>query len=81
MLEKETAYYEANKVELRQKYAGKRVVIADDQVLGVFNSDREAYDETLKTRVRKSFMIKYIPVNPEDEIDYIYSPVFETTHG
>jgi hypothetical protein len=57
------------------------VVIADNQILGIYGSDREAYDETLKTRARKSFMIKYIPVNPEDEIDYIYSPVFEMAHG
>jgi hypothetical protein len=80
MLEKESAFYEAHKAELRYKYAGKRVVIADNQILGIYGSDREAYDETLKTRARKSFMIKYIPVNPDDEIDYIYSPVFETAH-
>jgi hypothetical protein len=33
MLEKESAFYEAHKAELRQKYAGKRVVIANDMVL------------------------------------------------
>jgi hypothetical protein len=32
MLEKEVTFYEANKDSLREKYHGKRVVIARDQV-------------------------------------------------
>jgi hypothetical protein len=32
MLEKETAYYQAHRTSLREKYAGKRVVIAGDQI-------------------------------------------------
>jgi len=66
-LEKEQAFYEANRVELRSKYAGKRVVIATNKVLGVYNSDREAIQETAKTMPRGSYMIKYIPVDPKKE--------------
>jgi len=66
-LEKEQAFYEANKVELRSKYAGKRVVIATDKVLGIYDSDREAVQETSKTIPRGSFMVKYIPVDPQKE--------------
>jgi hypothetical protein len=80
MLEKESAFYEAHKAELRQKYAGKRVVIADDLVLGIYETDREAIDATEKTKPLGTFMVKFIPINPEDEIDYIYSPVFEMAH-
>jgi hypothetical protein len=66
-LEKEQAFYEANKDELRSKYAGKRVVIASNEVLGVYESDREAIRETSKTKPRGSFMVKYIPSDPRKE--------------
>ena len=66
-LEKEQAFYEANKTELRSKYAGKRVVIASNKILGVYDSDREAMQETAKTMPRGSFMVKYIPENPQKE--------------
>jgi hypothetical protein len=66
-LEKEQTFYEANKIELRSKYAGKRVVIASNRILGVYDSDREAMQETSKTMPRGSFMVKYIPVNPQKE--------------
>ena len=66
-LETEQAFYEANKTELRSKYAGKRIVIACNKILGVYNSDREAMQETIKTMPRGSFMVKYIPINPKKE--------------
>jgi hypothetical protein len=67
-LEKEQAFYEVHRTELRSKYIGKRVVIADDRVLGVYDSDREAIQETVKTRPLGSFMVKFIPVDPKKEI-------------
>ena len=66
--EKEQAFYEANKTELRSKYAGKRVVISCDKVLGVYDSDRQAIRETTQTMPRGSFMVKYIPIDPKKEI-------------
>jgi len=66
--EKEQAFYNANRTELRSKYAGKRVVIASNKILGVYNSDREAMQETAKTMPRGSFMVKYIPENPQKEV-------------
>jgi len=73
-LENEQAFYEANRTELRSKFAGKRVVIANNKVLGVYDSDREAMRETSKTIPRGSFMVKYIPENPKKEVIRI-SPV------
>ena len=55
------------KAELRLKYIRKRVVIANDKVLGVYNSDREAIQETVKTVPRGTFMVKYIPIYPQKE--------------
>ncbi|GHT89262.1 hypothetical protein FACS1894137_18210 [Spirochaetia bacterium] len=66
MLEKETVFFEAHEAELREKYLGKRVVICEDKILGIYGSDREALDETCKTMKPGSFMIKYIPENPEE---------------
>jgi hypothetical protein len=74
MLEKETAYYEAHRAELCAKYAGKRVVIADDKILGIYDSDREAMRETVKTVPRGSFMVKFIPADPKEEVIRI-SPI------
>jgi len=84
-LEKEQAFYKANKIEFRSKYAGKRVVIASDdvscRVLGVYDSDREAIQETIKTMPRGSFMVKYIPMDPRREVVRL-SPVGNVvTHG
>ena len=72
--EKEQAFYLANRAELRSKYAGKRIVIADNKILGIYDSDREALQETSKTLPRGSFMVKYIPENPQKEIIRI-SPI------
>ena len=66
--EKEQAFYKANRAELRSKYAGKRVVIVRDQILGVYDSDREAMQETAKTLPPGSFMVKYIPLNPKKKV-------------
>jgi hypothetical protein len=68
MLEKEQEYYENHKEELREKYAGKEVVIAGETILGVYDTAGEAYKETRKTVPPGSFMIKTVPVHPEDEI-------------
>ena len=70
-LEKEQAFYEANRTELRSKYAGKRIVIASNKVLGVYDSDREAMQETAKTLPRGSFMVKYIPLDPKKEVIHL----------
>jgi len=66
-IEKEQAFYQAHRAEFRSKYLGKRVVIAGDQILGVYDSDREALQATVKTRPRGSFMVKFIPVDPKKE--------------
>jgi hypothetical protein len=76
MLEKETAFYTSHREELRSRYAGKRIVIADDQVLGVYDSDREAIDATEPQRPLGTFMVKYIPIDPNDEIIHLYTPFF-----
>jgi predicted restriction endonuclease len=80
-LEKEQAFYEVHRDELRAKYLGKRIVIVGNEILGVYDTDREAINETEKTRPLGTFMVKYIPVDPDDEVITIYSPRFTPVIG
>jgi hypothetical protein len=76
MLEKEQNYYTEHRDKLREKYLGKRIVIEGDQILGVYESDMEAIDAMVAAgRKLGTFMVKYIPVDPEEEIMRIYSPM------
>jgi hypothetical protein len=68
MLEAEHQFYLDNRETLRKKYLGKRVVIVKDKILGVYDTDTEALDEATKTMEMGTFCIKYIPVDPEEEI-------------
>jgi hypothetical protein len=76
MLEKEQEFYIGRRDELRAKYLGKRIVIEEDQILGVYESDAEAL-EAMAAAGHKlgTFMVKYIPLDPEDETLSIYSPL------
>jgi len=52
---------------------GKRVVIVKDKILGAYNTDSEAINETSKTMELSTFCIKYVPVNPEEEYHRLLS--------
>ena len=67
MFELENKFYQENRESFREKYLGKRVVIVKDKILGVYDSDTEALDETTKTMEMGTFCVKYIPVDPKDE--------------
>jgi hypothetical protein len=73
MYEREKDFYKANKLDLRGKYRGKHIVIAGEDVIGVYDDAGAAYHETVKTIPLGSFMIQEIPENIEDEIQY-FSP-------
>jgi len=71
MFERELQYYNSNKEQLREKYLGKHIVIADDEVIGVFDDAGTAYTDTSKKIPPGSFMIREIPENIEDEVQYL----------
>jgi len=73
MFEAENKFFEENRETFREKYLGKRVVIVKDRILGAYDTDTEAIDETLKTMELGTFCIKYIPVNPEEECHRLLS--------
>jgi hypothetical protein len=63
MFEQENAFYEANREKLRQEYLGKELVIAGDEIIGVYDDLDTAVDETVKTRPLGTFCVKAVPVD------------------
>jgi len=58
MLEKEFQYYLDHQTDLVAKYNGKYLVIREQEVIGVFDTDEEAYFETTKVHEPGTFLIQ-----------------------
>ena len=58
MLKKEFEYYLKNQSELLNKYAGKFLVIKDQKVIGFYDTEIEAYANTVKTQEAGTFLIQ-----------------------
>jgi hypothetical protein len=76
MLDKEQAYFEAHKDELREKYLGKRIVIAGEEIKGAYDTDAEAYAAAVKTMKPGSFMIKPVTRTDEEAIQRYMNRVY-----
>jgi len=57
-LKKEFNFYIANQDDLVKKYAGKWLVISNEQVRGDFNSNREAYSFGILNYIQGDFIIQ-----------------------
>ena len=57
-LEKDFQYFLDNQEELVKQYGGKFIVLKEQQVLGVYNSEEEAFTETQKQHELGSFLIQ-----------------------
>ena len=58
MLDKEFQYYIDHQAELVEKYLGKFLVIKNLSVIGVYNTEIEAYSETIKKHELGTFLIQ-----------------------
>jgi NAD dependent epimerase/dehydratase family enzyme len=58
MLNNEFQYYLDHQQELVKKYKGKYLVIIGEEVVGVYNSDKEALFESQKKYELGSFLIQ-----------------------
>jgi hypothetical protein len=76
MLEKEQAYFETHKDELRQKYAGKRLVISGSEIKGVYDTDGEAFVAATRTMKPGDFMIKLVTRTEEEAIQRYMNRVY-----
>jgi hypothetical protein len=57
-LKKEFRYYLAHQAELVQKYKGKYVVIKDGTIIGVYDDELQAVNETQKTQELGTFLVQ-----------------------
>lgn len=58
MLDKEFKYYLDNQEELVKTYLGKFLVIKDQQIVGVYDTKTDAYDESTSKYVIGTFLIQ-----------------------
>ena len=61
MLDKEFQYFMEHQQELASKYDGKYIVIVGNRVVGVYATNEEAYEESLKNyKLGESFSYKNV---------------------
>jgi len=73
MLEKDFQYYKDHQDELVKKYNGKFIVIKNQEVIGAYATELEAYNQTLIDHELGSFLIQYC--SPGDES---YTAIFHS---
>ena len=59
MLEKEFQFYLKNQADLVSKYNGKFIVLKNQKVIGVYDSNSEAYAQTSKSEKLGTFLIQH----------------------
>lgn len=59
MLDKEFKYYIDHQDELVKKYNNKFIVIKNNIIIGAYDSELEAYNETLKKHELGTFLIQH----------------------
>ena len=57
-LEKELNYFKANQAELLEKYTGKFLVIKDQKIQGVYDSETDAYNDAKEKFELGTFLIQ-----------------------
>jgi len=75
MLDKEFKYYLDHQEELVKKYNEKYIVIKDEVILGAYDSEADAYFETLKTLELGTFLIQYCVAGDESHTATFHSRV------
>ena len=58
MLKQEFEYFLKHQKEFAEKYNGKYIVIKNKQVIGVFDSELEAVEETSKNEKMGTFLVQ-----------------------
>ena len=60
MFEEELKYYKANKEELLKHYENQYVVIKDNELVGAYTTEQEAYEAALGKFGNAPFLIKRV---------------------
>lgn len=75
-LEAEFRFYLAHQRELVKRHAGKVVVIKNDSVIGVFDSEAEAVHETSKRHELGTFLVQLCEPGEQAYTRTFHSRVF-----
>lgn len=68
-------YYLEHQVELVAKYEGKYLVLKDNDIVGVFDSQGEAYMDSISKYELGTFLIQKCTAGDEDYTQHYYSRV------
>jgi hypothetical protein len=74
-LEKEFKYFIDNKEHLVNKYNNKYIVIKNEKVIGVYDSDIEAIEKTAKHEKLGTFLVQKCTLNTKNFTQSYYSRV------
>ena len=72
-LEKEFSFYRDNKKQFLKEYKGKFIVIKGSEIIGVFNEEIEAIEETKKNYELGTFLVQHVREN--DDTAFFYSRI------
>ncbi len=75
MLDKEYKYYLKNKAELLKKYKGNFLVIKDENIIGVYGTREDAYDNAIRQYVLGTFLIQECVEDSKDTTQTFHSRV------
>jgi hypothetical protein len=75
MLEKQFKYYLDNQDELVKKYDGKFIVIKNQTVIGSYDTEMDAFNETLKEHKIGTFLIQHCLPGKESHTATFHSRV------
>jgi hypothetical protein len=59
-LEKERAWYEANKVDLLAKHRGKWIVVHGDRLVGIYDTSTEAYNKGVEVTRCEEILVRCV---------------------
>ncbi len=75
LLEKEFDFYLAHQDELVRRFNGKYIVIKGEEVLGAYDSDLAAIEETAKTHELGTFLVQLCSPGKESYTTHFHSRV------
>lgn len=75
LIENEFNFYLKNQIELVEKYNGKFIVLKNQSVIGIYDSQSEAYNETVKTEDLGTFLIQHCLLGTDSYTQTFHSQV------
>ena len=73
-LVREFDYYLAHQDEMVAQYDGKVIVLKNYEVIGVYDTDLEAFTETVREHERGTFIIQRVSAGDEAHSATIHTP-------